>query len=155
MDRRKIDIVLSAVLMIMALIILTSDNFVEGGAESDIGNMFLPRVVATLIILFAGSIGIQSLLKLIRRATIEEPELIITNGFAGIVIYIGIFVAYWLAVPYVGFLIATPIVMFAIAQLLGGRSWLPITLMSVILPLIIFFGSREFLRVYLPTWTLS
>ncbi len=117
--------------------------------------MTLPRIVAALMIIFSGSIGIQSLKKLYNNAEIESAELIITNGFSGIFIYIGIFVAYWLAVPYIGFLVATPFVMFAIAILLGGRNWLPISAVSILVPVLVFFGSREFLRVYLPTWTLS
>ncbi|MBQ0783899.1 MAG: tripartite tricarboxylate transporter TctB family protein, partial [Amphritea sp.] len=64
MDRRIIDIGFSTFLIIVSLIILTNDNLVEGGAESDLGSMFLPRVVAGLIILFAATIAIQSLRKL-------------------------------------------------------------------------------------------
>ncbi|MCW8884463.1 MAG: hypothetical protein OQK12_04290, partial [Motiliproteus sp.] len=61
MDRRKIDVVLSTFLIIASLIILTNDNLAEGGAESDLGIMFLPRIVAGLIIIFASTIAIQSL----------------------------------------------------------------------------------------------
>ncbi|MEH6472639.1 MAG: tripartite tricarboxylate transporter TctB family protein [Halopseudomonas sp.] len=154
MDRRKIDVVLSALLIIVSVIILTNDNLVEGGAESDLGSMFLPRVVAALIILFAATIAIQSLRKLAQDTKPEGQELIITDGFSGIFIYIGIFIAYWLSVPYVGFLVATPFIMLAVAVLLGGRNWVPIITTSVITPVLIYYGSREFLRVYLPTWTL-
>ncbi|WP_293267419.1 tripartite tricarboxylate transporter TctB family protein [Neptunomonas sp.] len=152
MDRRKIDVVLSTFLIIVSLIILTNDNLVEGGAESDLGSMFLPRVVAGLIILFSATIAIQSLLKLSKGTKIEGLELISTDGFSGILIYIGIFIVYWLAVPYVGFLVATPFIMIAVAILLGGRNWVPIIAMSVITPVLIDYGSKEFLRVYLPTW---
>ncbi|WP_372834699.1 tripartite tricarboxylate transporter TctB family protein [Pontibacterium sp.] len=84
----------------------------------------------------------------------DTTELIVTDGFRGIFIYIGIFIAYWLAVPHLGFMVTTPFVMLAVAVLLGGRSWIPIITMSVITPVLIYYGSREFLRVYLPTWTL-
>ena len=154
MDRRKIDVVLSTLLIIAAVIILTNDNLAEGGAESDLGIMFLPRVVAGFIIIFAATIGIQSLNKLLKAAAPDSNETIITNGFSGIFIYIGIFVAYWLAVPHLGFLVTTPFVMLAVAILLGGRNWIPIITVSVITPVLIYYGSREFLRVYLPTWTL-
>ncbi len=117
--------------------------------------MFLPRVVAGFMILFSASIGIQSLLKLSKEQPLEEHEHIDTQGFAGIFVYIGIFLGYWYAVPYVGFLVATPIVMLAIALLLGGRRWIPIIAMSLIVPLLIDYGSKEFLRVYLPSWSLS
>jgi hypothetical protein len=152
MDRRKIDVVLSTFLIIVSLIILTNNNLVEGGAESDLGSMFLPRVVAGLIILFSATIAIQSLMKLSKGTKIEDLELISTDGFSGIFIYIGIFIVYWLAVPYVGFLVATPFIMIAVAILLGGRNWVPIIAMSVITPVLIDYGSKEFLRVYLPTW---
>lgn len=154
MDRRKIDIVLSTILIIASLIILTNDNLAEGGAESDLGIMFLPRIVAGFIIIFAATIAIQSFSKLSKGAELEGPELIITNGYSGIFIYIGIFVAYWLAVPHLGFMVTTPLVMLGVAVLLGGRNWIPLIAMSVITPVLIYYGSKEFLRVYLPTWTL-
>jgi len=152
-DRRKIDVVLSTLLIIVSVIILTNDNLAEGGAESDLGILFLPRVVAGLMILFAGTIAIQSLLKLARGAEQQEQETITTDGFSGILIYVGIFVAYWLAVPHLGFLVTTPFVMLGVAVLLGGRNWLPMIALSVITPVLIDYGSREFLRVYLPAWS--
>lgn len=154
LDKRKIDLVLSTILIIAALIVLTNDNLAEGGAESDLGILFLPRVVAGLIIVFAFSIAIQSLRKLAADTGIDSQDIINTHGFSGVLIYIGIFLLYWLAVPYVGFMVATPFVMFSVALLLGGRNWVPIIATSVITPVLIYYGSKEFLRVYLPTWTL-
>jgi len=153
-DRRKIDVVLSTLLIIAAVIILTNDNLAEGGAQSDLGILFLPRVVAGFMILFAGTIAVQSFLKLAQGAEQEDLEKITTDGFSGIFIYVGIFVAYWLAVPHLGFLVTTPLVMISVAILLGGRNWLPMIALSVIIPILIDYGSREFLRVYLPTWSL-
>ncbi len=154
MDRRKIDVVLSTLLIIASVIILTDDSLAEGGAESDLGILFLPRVVAGLMILFAGTIAIQSFVKLSKGAEMEGLEKISTAGFSGIFIYIGIFIAYWLAVPHLGFIVTTPLVMLGVAVLLGGRNWLPLISLSVITPVLIYYGSREFLRVYLPTWSL-
>lgn len=154
MDRRKIDVVLATFLIIISVIILTSDSLVEGGAESDLGSMFLPRVVAGLMIVFSATIAFESLKHLSAGTRAEAHEIISTSGFSGIFLYIGIFVAYWFTMPYVGFLVATPIVMIAVAVLLGGRSWLPILATSVITPTIVFYISREFLRVYLPAWSL-
>lgn len=154
LDRRKVDVALSTVLITASLIILTNDNLVEGGAVTELGSMFLPRIVSVVMIVFSAIIGIQSLRKLIRNKKIDASEKIVTEGFWGVYIYIGIFVAYWLLVPHMGFLVTTPFVMLSVALLLGGRNWLSIVSMSVITPILIFYGSREFLRVYLPTWTL-
>ena len=152
MDRRKVDIVLTTFLMIISVIILTNNTFVEGGSESDLDSMFLPRVVASLIIIFSITIVFQSFKALSKGIQIKESELINTEGVSGILIYIAIFITYWFVVPYVGFILATPFIMIAVAVLLGGRNWIPIIAMSVITPLIIDYGSKEFLRVYLPTW---
>ena len=155
MDRRKIDIVITSFLIIVSLIILTNDGLSEGGVETDLGSLFLPRIVAALIIMFSITIGIQAILKLHRKAELEAVENISTNGFLGVNIYVGIFIAYWFLVPYLGFIITTPFVMLAIAVLLGGRNWLVLGAMSIITPLIIFYGSIQYLRVYLPTWSLT
>lgn len=154
MERRKVDIILASVLILLSIIILTNDGLVDGGVETDLGSLFLPRIVACFIILFAGTIGLQSFIKLSRNQPLDEHEVISTTGFLGVFLYVGIFVAYWFFVPYVGFLVATPFVMLAIAALLGGRNWFALIIMSVLVPLIIFYGSRQFLRVFLPTWSL-
>lgn len=155
MNRRKVDVGLSAVLIIVSLIILTNDSLVEGGMETDLGSMFLPRLVAVFIIMFSATIGIQSLLKLHKKTKLGVFEYIDTTGFLGIGIYVAIFVLYWFLVPYTGFLITTPIVMMSIGVLLGGRSWLPMATVSVITPLLVFYGCSNYLRVFLPTWSLS
>lgn len=154
MDRRKIDIGLSAVLITTSVIILSSDKLAEGGMETDLGSLFLPRLVAVLIIFLSGSIGIQAIRHLNRSKQPPPEETIATNDFAGVGIYLLIFVAYWIAVPYVGFIIATPFVMLGIAVLLEGRNWLPMITMSIAIPLIIYYLSYHVLRVYLPTWSL-
>lgn len=154
MDRRKIDIYLSTFLIVISTIILTNNNLVEGGAESNLGSMFLPRFVACLIIIFSLIIAVQSLVKLTNNVTLIENEIINTRGLSGVFIYIVILIAYWFSMLHMGFLISTPFIMIAVAILLGGRRWMPIITMSVMTSLIIFYGSKIFLRVYLPTWTL-
>lgn len=154
MDRRRIDIYLSTFLIIISAIILTDNNLVEGGAESNLSSMFLPRFVACLIIAFSLTIAIQSLMKLTKKSEMTLNETINTEGLFGVLIYIVILITYWVAMLYVGFLISTPFIMIAVAVLLGGRRWVPIITMSIATSLIIFYGSKMFLRVYLPTWTL-
>lgn len=155
MDRRKVDIVVMTALIIASLIILVDDSLSEGGVETEFGSLFLPRIVAVFIIIFATTIACSSLLKLWAKRKITEGETIALNGFLGVNIYIGLFIAYWFVVPYIGFLIATPFVMFCIALLLGGRNWIPMALMSILVPILVFYGSNHFLRVFLPTWSLS
>lgn len=155
MNRRKIDIVLSAILMTVSLIILTKDDLVEGGMETELGSMFVPRIAAFFILIFSSTIGIQALLKLKKREKLAPAEHIDTMGFGGVAIYFIIFILYWLAVPHVGFIVATPFTICAVAYLLGGRNWLPIGVISIVTPILIYYGCSKYLRVFLPTWSLS
>ena len=141
--------------MTVSLIILTNDGLVEGGMETELGSMFVPRVIAIFILIFSGTIGVQSLLKMRKNEELELVEYIDTVGFGGVAIYFGIFILYWLAVPYVGFIVATPFTIFSVAYLLGGRSWIPIGTVSIVTPIIIYYGCSQYLRVFLPTWSLS
>jgi len=154
MNRRKIDVVVSAILIVVSLIILLDNNLVEGGLASELGSMFIPRIIAVCIIVFAGSMGIQALIKLIKDEQLKPSEHIDAKGFFGVAMYFVIFILYWLAVPYVGFLVATPFVIFAVAYLLGGRRWLPIGVLSLVFPIGIYYGCMQYLRIFLPTWSL-
>ncbi len=155
MDRRKIDVAFSSLLIVISLIILTADNLVEGGMETELGSMFVPRVIAVFIILFAGTIGVESLLKLKRQEKKTSSEHIELTGFLGVVIYFAIFLFYWFIVPYVGFMAATPFVIFFIAYLLGGRNWIAIGAISITTPILIYYGCSQYLRIFLPTWSFS
>ncbi|MDX9838877.1 MAG: tripartite tricarboxylate transporter TctB family protein [Azoarcus sp.] len=155
MNRRKIDVVFSSILIIASLVILSSDKLVEGGVETDLGSMLLPRIVAVFIIIFSAMIGVPSLLNLIRKTPLRGLEQIDTEGFLGIGIYIAILAAYWLALPHLGFLVATPFAMFGVAILLEGRNWPVMATVSLVIPLVVDYGSSIFLHVFLPPWTLS
>lgn len=154
MDRRLIDVGLASSLLIAALAVLTMDGFVVGGVETELGSMFIPRVVAAFIALFSLTIGIPSLNSLLQQRPSAAEEWIRTDGLSGVAIYLLIFLGYWWAMPHVGFLVATPVVIFSISLLLQGRNWIAMTAVSVITPLIIFYGCQNFLRVFLPVWTL-
>jgi hypothetical protein len=95
MDRRKVDVVLATVLIVVSLVILTYDGLSEGGVETELGSLFLPRIVACLIIIFSATIAIQSLIKLNKKAEFEDGELISTEDFMGVYLYIAIFIIYW------------------------------------------------------------
>lgn len=155
MDRRIIDVTFSSVLIIASLVILTSSQLVEGGVETDLGSLVLPRIVATAILVFSAMIGIPSLFNLLKKTPMGPLEHVNTEGFWGVGVYIAILVAYWYGVPRIGFLFATPVAMLTIAILLGGRNWLVMAVVSVVVPTLVYYGSSHFLRVFLPPWTLS
>lgn len=155
MNRRIIDVAFSSALIIFSIVILTNDGLTEGGVETELGSMLLPRLVAVAIIFFSAMIGIPSLLNMFKKLPLGQLEDIDIKGFLGVGVYIIILAAYWYAMPRIGFLFSTPIAMFAIGVLLGGRNWLVLISVSVVVPTLLYFGSNHFLRVILPSWTLS
>ena len=155
MDRRKADVVIGSILIALSLFILTNDSLVVGGIETDLGSMFLPRLLAIFIMGFSGTIAISALLKLRRKAAIESHEIVDTTGYLGIVVYIAIFALYWFLVPLLGFMLTTPFIMLAIMMLLGGRNWKIMLPLSVIAPILVYYGCYNFLRVMLPVWSLT
>ncbi len=156
MDRRKIDVVVTSLLIMGGIIILTNDNLSSGGIEAtSLGSLFLPRLVAIFLIVFSVFIGLQSLIKIRTKQVQLDDEKISLAGFMGVNIYVALFIAYWFLTPYVGFLIATPFIMLAIAFLLGGKNWWAMIAVSLITTCLVFYGCKHFLRVFLPTWSLS
>lgn len=155
MDRRFIDIAGTTALIILSIVILTNDSLVEGGVETELSSMLLPRIVACLMIFLSAMIGLPSFLSLVRRAPMGQIENISTKGFFGVGVYIVILVLYWYGMPRLGFLLATPIAMFLISVLLGGRNWMLMAAMSVGVTFVVYFGSNHFLRVILPSWSLG
>ena len=153
MNRRYLDVVLGSVLIAGAILILTLDGLAQGGVETQLGSMFMPRVVAGFIGIFSAMIALPSLRQIIADAPLAPQETIPAEGFGGVLVYVAIFVAYWWLLPVLGFVIATSAAMFAIAVLLGGRSWLAMALVSVVVPLASFHGCRALIRVYLPEWS--
>lgn len=154
MNRRYLDVGVGSALITASILILTLEGLAKGGVETELGSMFMPRMVAGFILIFSALIAIPSLRQILTGDPLAPQEAIRTNGLGGVVIYIGIFAAYWWFLPIVGFIFATPVAMFIIAVLLGGRSWLTMALVSIILPVLIFYGAREMIRVYLPEWSL-
>jgi len=153
-DRRKIDCVISSMLIVVAITILTSNNLVEGGVESSLGSMTLPRIVAAMMLIMTLIIGGQALWSILKSAKSDE-DVVETKGLLNVSLYIASFAIYWWLMPIFGFLICTPVMMLAIAALLACENWRAMIMLSVIVPFIIFYGSRHFLHVYLPTFNLS
>lgn len=154
MDKRKAELAASILIIFISAFIILNDNLVEGGVETDLGSMFLPRSLAYLMILLALSMGYKSLKKIVQQKAVDANEIIDINGFSGVFYYVGILFFYWLMMPYLGFMVSTFLVMVSVAFLLGARNWVRVIVMSIFLSSIIQYGAKEFLYVYLPTWNL-
>lgn len=154
MDKRKAELITSLFLILISIFILVNDNLVQGGVETDLGSMFLPRFIAIVIILFSTAIGFKSFKEILKEKKASGDDLISLEGYSGIFLYLGAVFMYWLIMPYIGFMLSTVLVMAFVSFLLGGRNWLVIIIMSLVVSISIDYGSKEFLHVYLPAWNL-
>lgn len=155
MDKRIVELVYTTTLIILSIVILSNNGLVEGGVETELNSMLLPRIVAVLIIIFSMTIALSSLLKILKNTKKTSSDILDVNGLMGVFYYILILVAYWFVLPKIGFLISTPITIFLICALLGARSWIVMLALSITLTTVVFFGSNYLLRVFLPTWSIS
>lgn len=154
LDKRKAELAASILIIIISAFIILNDNLVEGGVETDLGSMFLPRFLACIMIFLSLFMGFGAIKKIIKERAVSENETIDLNGFSGIFYYVSILVLYWLLMPYIGFMVSTFLVMLSVAFLLGAKSWVKIVIMSLVISVMINYGAKEFLYVYLPTWNL-
>ena len=154
MDRRKADVVIGSILIAMSIFILTNDNLVVGGVETDLGSMFLPRLLAVFIMAFSLTIVWDAFRKLQQGESLQKHEVIDTRGYSGIAIYVGIFTTYWYLVEILGFIFCTPFAMVGIMLLLGGRNWKVMLPLAIIAPVLVYYGCYNYLRVMLPVWSL-
>ncbi len=157
MDKRKAEMFLSSILIVLSVFILTSNNLVEGGVETDLGSLFLPRSVALIMIALSIMMGWPAVKSFMKKHPINKDELIATEGFSGVLLYMIAMVGYWLAMPYVGFMFSTVAVMVFVAYVFGCSSlqdWFKVVLMALVIAIGIDYGTKHFLRVYLPSFEL-
>src|SRR5690625_7919955 len=57
MQKHKSDLLLATLLWVASLYILLFDDFIEGGLETDLGSLFLPRAAALVVAVLALFIG--------------------------------------------------------------------------------------------------
>ena len=155
MDKPRVDVAFASAIILISILILSNDALVEGGAQTELGPLFLPRIVAAVMILLSLGIGLPALRGIVRRSRTVHPDEGGARDVVGVGLYLVILLSYWAAMPWIGFLVATPAAMLAIGWLLGARKWAPMLTISLITPLVIDYGSRAFLRVFLPVWSLS
>lgn len=158
MAKNKIDIIIGVVFSTVSLFCyIFAYQMIDGGMETDLGSMFLPRLLLFIMFLLS-VIMLVNIFRKNRKHDKQtrniENEYLDFKGYANILKYLVIVIIYWLIMPYLGFLITTPFMMFSVMYLLSGRKWLVMGCVSLILTVAVKFGFYYGLRVMLPTCVL-
>ncbi len=149
---RNIDL-LSALFLLVGSVLsyvfipqLVSDPLIGGGeAWTTLKPSFFPRV-ATLLLAMLAVLYLASVFRHPDRRLFHLPE-----GAAGrILVTMGIFLLYVYLLEYLGYLIATPLVLGALTLYFGNRNVLLILLVALGTPAFIFLFFQKFLTIALP-----
>ncbi|MCL1992285.1 MAG: tripartite tricarboxylate transporter TctB family protein [Spirochaetes bacterium] len=117
-----------------------------------------PRLMAGGLFVCSLILALQALLaKPAAGAQAEESPTLspLNKGMQRLFVGIAIIVLYAVGWQPVGFLVVTPLAMFAIMLLVGFRKYLKMAVFSVLMPLIIFYAFSFFLNVNMPLGILS
>jgi len=128
--------------MILGAVFFVLAGDLASGSGGDVGAGFFPRAISVLMIIC----GISIIMGEVRK---NSPELFF-NSFITKSILMGLIsVAYVFFMELLGFVIATPIYIFAYLLLLDQRKMLMNTLYSVCVTAVVYYVFRELLNVRL------
>ena len=147
MQRRTIELTVMFLLVLVSLSILfLGKSMVDGGMESGMSPLFLPRIIAVLMLVFC-TMGIYEAVKKQGAGGLETDLVSVAK-------HIGIFFIYFFVLPYIGFMVATSVMMFVIMYQMGGRNLLVMAVVSISGSVIIYYAGYHLLKVLLPVGSL-
>jgi len=166
MQKHKSDLLLATLLWVASLYILLFDDFIEGGLETDLGSLFLPRAAALVVAVLALFIGGPAI-KALRAEHGQSDHVADQQGqpqteenegsLLWPMLYIVALIAYWFALPILGFVLSTILVVFFVAYIFNCNTaldWLKVLVISLVISFGLDYVTQKFLKVYLPTSTL-
>ncbi len=130
-------------LILSAVVFYLSGQFPESPTETGPGSY--PRVIVTLMAVFA-------LVQLGRslytgETTTHEVRLPTAKRVVSVVVLISLYV---IIMPYIGFLLGTGLFLAITIRYSGGDNWVHIAVVSVIIPIVLYYAFGLFLRVPMP-----
>ena len=155
MERNKIDIIIGIVLCVFSLsFYMFAYEMIDGGMESELGSMFMPRLLFFSIFLLSILMivnAFKNINKHNKQAVSNKREYLNTQGYSNIFKYSAVVFVYWLLMPIFGFMITTPLMMFSVMYLLLARNWLTMACVSIALSIALNYICYYGLRVLLPS----
>lgn len=140
---------------------LNMENWVIETMPSTISPAFFPTLTAQLLFLFSLVLVGLSLRDIFlaksggsevqRKKPAQEGE---GGRYLALFGYIGIMFLYLIGMHYVGFVVSTPLIMLAVALLLGIRRWIIGFICYVAFTLVLDYAAFHFMQIILPSGVL-
>lgn len=111
---------------------------------------FFPTIIVVCLLVLAGALLVQSL-----RSSGDGEDSRPATFSSAVFIWIGVFSAYLIVLPFLGFLIANVLVFAVMMLLYGERRLTRIALGSLTIAPVMFFLFREIFQIRLPAGPLA
>jgi hypothetical protein len=116
----------------------------------DPGIMFVPRILASGLIFLSALLIFQQIIPRLPRPEEAPPDRLDSGERLRIFGLFGLTVAYTALLPWLGFLLVTPVYLIAAMVLSGSRSRASIGVIAVIVTAVIYVSFVYFFKVSLP-----
>jgi len=146
------EIIVSLVLIVASVILFIMAGDIGGSINpADVGPAAFPRLMLAFVI---GLSAVQIMLSLKKRqqaiALGKPGKKVVLGNRNALLGTIALMVVYGLAMPVIGFYIATALFIPAVMIFMGNRKWLPLVLAPIGFNLFIYLVFTLFLGVSLP-----
>ena len=140
-------------------------RFVYGGVETKLGSLFFPRfaiisiaVLSLLLTCFAvleitNKFSLGVILKK-EKSPVSQQTSAEEHSWKKAFLYIVMLFGYLLLLYSLGFLVSSPLMIFSVMLLFGGRRLKLMIPLSIIVPLLIYYGCYHYMKVFLPVGVL-
>ena len=147
---------LMLVLGVVFLLVLIPQGIVEPKKVkyAALSPSYYPRFVAIALIALGLAVSVRSLLpRRVGDAAIEQTAH--PNAIVRTVIVFGILAIYATVIPYLGFIVASTLVLITMLWLAGERRWYCLLPIAVLLPVLLYFFFLKVANVPIPLGILS
>ena len=146
---RRADFYIGLGLLAFALVYFQqSFTILRGFASDRLGPAFFPRMLALALAALALTLIVRAVAG---RSDPSRPPAIRAGTLAAVLV---VLVLYGFVLPYLGFLIATPLMLGAVIWFLGLRAWLSLAGTAVGVTVVLWFVFARLLHVLLPAGSL-
>lgn len=145
---KRTDIIVGLFLIFgSALVFFEAGTYANKGVQQTFyGPPLFPQILSILIVLCCALLIFNAL----RGKSLRRAERIDRQGFLRLLVSLFIAVIYWASIDFFGFLLATPVFLFALMTQLGARNWVTRVAVAILTPLVIWWLFEKVLVVQLP-----
>ncbi|MCG8567381.1 MAG: tripartite tricarboxylate transporter TctB family protein [Desulfobacterales bacterium] len=145
------DIIIGFILFMISFpFLLNMHHFVSGGTHSAVSPLSFPRFVMVLVVILSLVLMVTGFLSKPTADPQAKEKASAPVNQVNTLIYLGLLFLYLILLHYVGFVIATPIIMVAVAYILNGRNFKVMIPGFIAFSVILYYVALKLMKIMLP-----